>query len=94
MINNFKKSYEQKIRLTIKRKLISSAESNENCMLHKNSDNVEIMICKDSDEIIQELFDFYVDRYQEVLEQSTEGRSFVFAHFNGLNHNSKKISLT
>ena len=53
MINNFKKSKELKIQLPMKPKSMSSTDSNEKRMLHNKNDNTEIMIGKDTDEIIQ-----------------------------------------
>ena len=70
-----------------------SVNINKKHTLHTKSDNADIMISKDTNEIIQELFDSIVDRYQEGLEQSMEDSSFVFDHVNGLHCKSHKISL-
>ena len=90
MINNFKKSDKRKLQLTMKPKFMLLTDSNEKRMLHTKNDNVENMFSKDADEIIQELFDSLLERYQEGLEQSMKSSGFVFDGFRYKNH---KISL-
>ena len=90
MINNFKKSDKRKLQLTMKPKSMLLTYSNEKRMLHTKNDNVENMFSKDADEIIQELFDSLLERYQEGLEQSMKSSGFVFDGFRYKNH---KISL-
>ena len=41
--------------------------------MHTKSDGIEIMIGNETDEIIEELFDFLLQRYQEKLEQLMRG---------------------
>ena len=48
------------------------------------SDNIEIMTGFDTKEIIDELFDTLLDRYQMVPEQSIKGSNFVFDGVQGL----------
>ena len=38
--------------------------------MHSKSDNIEIMMGSETDEIIEELFESLLQRYQEVLEES------------------------
>ena len=38
--------------------------------MHSKSDNAEIMMGSETDEIIEELFESLLQRYQEVLEKS------------------------
>ena len=45
-------------------------------MIHSKSDNVEIMINNEADEVINELFDSLKNRYQNNLE-SMKGSEFV-----------------
>ena len=45
--------------------------------MHSKSDNVEIMISDEADEVMKELFDSLKSRYQNNLE-SMKGREFVF----------------
>ena len=45
--------------------------------MHSKSDNIEIMISDEADEVIEELFDSLKNRYQNNL-QSMRGSEFVF----------------
>ena len=45
--------------------------------MHSKSDNIEIMIADETDEVIKQLFDSLKNRYQNNLE-SMEGSEFVF----------------
>ena len=45
--------------------------------MHSKSDNIEIMINDEADEVIKELFNSLKDRYQNKLE-SIKGSQFVF----------------
>ena len=45
--------------------------------MHSTSDNIEIMINDESDEVIKELFDSLKNRYQNNLK-SMQGSEFVF----------------
>ena len=68
----------EKTHLTMKPLFMSSTDSNENCTVNNNSENIEISIGEDTDEIIQELFDLLSHSYQTCLEQSTKDRNFLF----------------
>ena len=69
---------EWKILLTIAINFISSKDSDETCTMHTKSNNVEIMIGSETDEIIEELFISILQRYQEGLEESMRGSEFIF----------------
>ena len=56
-----------------------------------NSDNVEIIIGSEADEIIKEVS--LLQRYQEGLEASMRGSEFVFDGVNSLHYKLHKISL-
>ena len=58
IINNLKKSDTQKIQLTIANKFISFIDNDEEHAMHSKSDNVEIMINDEADEVIK---DFLID---------------------------------
>lgn len=62
-------------------------------MLHNKSGDAEIMIRKDTDEIIREIFDLLLDRFQAGLEQSMEGTGFVLNIVDELHYNSRTINL-
>ena len=55
IINNLKKSDTWKIQLTIANNFISSIDNDEERVMHSKSDNIEIMINDEADEVIKEL---------------------------------------
>ena len=61
--------------------------------MHSKSDNIEIMIGNETDEIIVVLFDSLLQRYQEKLEQPMRGSEFVFDSVDLLYYNLNKTSL-
>ena len=46
--------------------------------MHKKSDNIEIMMCSETDDIIDEFFKSLLQKYQEGLEESMRGSEFIF----------------
>ena len=57
---------------------ISSKDTGETCTIYVWSDNTEIKICNNTDDIIKELFESFLDNYQKE-EQLIRGRSdFIF----------------
>ena len=50
---------------------------NETSTMHTTSDNIEIMIGNEADEIIEKLFESLLQKYQEGLEKSMKGSEFV-----------------
>ena len=61
-------SSEWKIQLTIAINFISSKYSDETRTIHTKSNNLEIMIGSETDEIIEEIFEYFLQKYQEGLE--------------------------
>ena len=60
MINDHKTQSEWKIQLTMEINFISSKRhSDETRIMHAKSDNIEIMIGSETDEIIEELFNLF-----------------------------------
>ena len=57
------------------------------------SNSKEIITGFDINDIIEELFDSFLQRYQEDLEKSKKGSNFVFEFADGLHHKCRKISL-
>ena len=72
---------------------ISSKDSNETQIMHSESDNIEIMMGSKTDEIIEELLESLLQRYQEGLEKSIKGSEFIFDSVDVLYYNFNKISL-
>ena len=56
----------------------SSKDSDETRTMHTTSDNIEIMMGSETDEIIEEeLFESLLQRYQEGLEESMKANLFL-----------------
>ena len=70
MINDKRGKGEWKIQLIIKTNFISSKNYNDVRDMYSKSDNVEVMMGADTNEIIEKLFDSILQRYQKGLEES------------------------
>ena len=57
---------------------ISSKDSDETRTMYAKSNNVEIMMGSETDEIIEERFKSFLQRYQEGLEESMRRSEFIF----------------
>ena len=68
-ITECKTSSEWKIQLTMQVNFISSKDSDETRTMHTKSNNVEIMMGSETNEIIKELFKSLLQRYKERLEK-------------------------
>ena len=73
---------------------ISSKDSEETCTMHTKRNNVEIMIGCETDEIIEELFKKFLQKYQEELEESMRGSEFVYDSVDALYYGLNKVSLS
>ena len=93
IINDLKQSDTWKIQLTITINFSSSKDDNdEYCVMHSKSNNIEIMISDETDEIIDKLFNSLKNRYQNNL-QSMRGREFAYDHVQLLHYKCHKINL-
>ena len=76
MINDLKTQSEWKVEVAMETSFMSSKDSkdfkdsNETCTMHTKSNNTEIMIGNETDEIMKEIFDSRLQRYQEGSEES------------------------
>ena len=61
--------------------------------MHTRSDNIEIMIGDDNDDIIEELFKSFLQKYEENLQNKMRELDFEFDGVNFLYHDFNKISL-
>ena len=84
---------EWKIQLTRAINFISSKDSDDTRTVHAKSNNVEIMMDSETDEIIEELFKSFLQIYQEGLAESMKGKEFIFDGVDALYYNLSKISL-
>ena len=85
---------EWKIQLTMAINFISSEDSDETRTMHTKSNNVEIMMGSETDEIIKDLFESFLQKYQEGLEESMTGSDFVYDSIDALYYNLSKVSLS
>ena len=88
-----KSSSDWKIQLTMAINFISSKDSDETQTMHTKSNNVEILIGSNTDEIIKDLFESFLQKYQEGLEESMRGSEFVYDSVDVLYYNINKVSL-
>ena len=81
-----------KIQLTIANNFISAIDNSEECVMHSKSDDIEIMINDEAEEVIEKLFESLKNRYQNNLE-SMRGSEFVFDYVHLLYCKCHKINL-
>ena len=62
--------------------------------MHSKSSNVEVMMSSETDEITEELFKSFLQKYQEGLEQSMRGSEFAYDSVDALYYSLNKISLS
>ena len=74
-IKYLKTSDTWKVQLTITINFISSIDNDEECVMHWNSDNIEIKMNDEAEEVKKKLFDSFKNRYQNNLE-SMKGSEF------------------
>ena len=61
--------------------------------MHSKSVNIEIMINDKADEVIDKLFESFLNRYQIGLETSVRRRDFIFDCFHLLYYKCHKINI-
>ena len=94
MINIHKNQSKWKVQLSAEINFISSKpDSDETRIMHTKSNNTEIMIGSDTNEVTEELFKSLLQRYQENVEEKMRGSEFVFDGINVLYYDLNKISL-
>ena len=67
--------------------------SDETCTMHNRSDNKDFMNGDETDEIIEELFESFLQKYEENLQNKMRGLEFEFDGVNFLYYDFNKISL-
>ena len=94
LIEEYKLKGEWKVQLTAEINFISlKPGSDETRIMHTRSDNIEIMIGKDNDEIIEDRFKSFLQKYEENLQNKMRGSDFEFDRVNFLYYDFNKISL-
>ena len=94
MINDYKSKGEWKIQLTAEIIFTSlKPDSNETRIMHTKSDNEEIMVGSDTNDVIKELFKSFLQRYQEGLQEKMKGSEFEIDGANLLYYDFNKKRL-
>ena len=93
LINDKKKNGEWKIQLIMKINSISCRNFTESRDMYSKSDNFEIMIGVNTNEIIRNLFNSILRRYPGGLHESMRGSEFVFDYVKSLNYIFHKVDL-
>ena len=93
MIDNHKALGEWKIQLIMRIIFVSSLYINEIHIMHTKSDNIELMSGTETNDVINELFNSFLRRYQEGLETKMKGSGFIFERVDLLEYHLHKISL-
>ena len=73
---------------------ISSKHSNETRTMYAKSNNVEIRIGNETNEIIEEPFKSFLQKHPEGLEESMRGSEFILDTVDVLYYDLNKISLS
>ena len=93
IINDHKTKGQSKIHLTIVINFFYSKDSEETCTMYSKSDDLEVVMGKETDKIIEDLFDSFLQRYQKSLEESMRASDFVLDSVDSLCYKLHKISL-
>ena len=73
---------------------INFISSDETQTMHTKSNNVEIMVGSEANEIIEHLFKSFLQKYREGLEESMRGSEFVYDSVDVLYYNLNRVSLS
>ena len=92
IINDYKSKGEWKIQLTAEINFTSLKQDfDETRIMHTKSDNTEIRIGDDTNDVIKELFKSFLQRYQEGLQEKMRGSEFEFDGVSLLYYDFNKI---
>ena len=78
---NLQKYDTWRIQLTIAANSISSKDVDEERVMHSNSGDIEFMSYDNANEVVNQLFELLLSRYQIGLEKSMRGSDFTFDSF-------------
>ena len=84
---------EWKIQLIMKLIFFSFVDKNDTHEMYSKSGNIVIMSGSDANDLINEIFDSLVKRYQEGLETKIKGSSYTFERVHLLKYYLHKITL-
>ena len=86
-------SNEWKIQINMHVNFISSKDTGETRIIYVWSDNEEIRLDNETDDIIKELFKSFLNNYQKKEIILRKGSGFIFESVNLLSYSFHKISL-
>ena len=94
LINRYKNEGEWKIQLTAEINFISlKPGSDETRIMHTKSDNEEFMNGSDTDEVIKLLFESFLQKYEENLQEKMKGSDFELDVVNFLYYDFNQTSI-
>ena len=94
LLEEYKQKGEWKVQLTIEVNFISLKPcSDETCIMYTKSDNIEIMFGDDNDDIIEQLFESLLKKYEENLQNKMRGSEFEFDGVKFLYYDFNKTSI-
>ena len=94
LINHYKNEGEWKIQLTAEINFISlKPGSDETCIMYTRSNNEEFMNVSDTDEVIKLLFESFLQKYEENLQEKIKRSDFEFDGVNFLYYDFNKTSI-
>ena len=94
LIEEYKLKGEWKVQVTIEVNFISlKSGSDDTRIMYTRSDNVEIMFGDDNDDIIEQLFESLLQKYEENLQNKMKGPEFEFDGVNFLYYDFNKTSI-
>ena len=83
LIEKYKLKGEWKVQLTIEVNFMSlKPGSDETLIMHTKSDNIEVMFGDDNGDIIEQLFESLLQKYEENLQNKMRGSEFEFDSVN------------
>ena len=84
---------EWKLQLSMKVTFVSFTDNDKKQIMYTKSDNVNIIQGYATDDIIDELFNTFKQRYQSGLETRMVGSSFTFDHIDHLDYHFNMVNL-
>ena len=94
LIEEYKLKGERKVQLTMEVNFISlKPGSDETRIMYTRSDNIEIMFGDDNDDIIEQLFESLLKKYEEKLQNKMRGSEFEFDDINFLYYDFNKTNI-
>ena len=94
LIEEYKLKGEWKVQLTIEVNFISlKPGSDETCIMYTRSDSTEVMFGDDNDDIIDQLLESLLKKYEENLRNKMRGSEFEFDGVNFLYYEFNKTSI-